>query len=178
MKAAFDGGDVRSPRHPERHLERVLVRLRTTVDEEYAVVRAACEVQQARRRPLAHRHRYGVALEVARGGLRLQRAGPPRVPVAERGDRVAAVEIEYTPPAAGVQPHARGVLHFERVLREDRRERAHVQPAAGAVRPAVSGRSKRRFIHCTAPPAAPLFRLSTTQVTATLRPFAAAESRA
>jgi len=35
-----------------------------------------------------------------------------------------------------------------------------------------------RFIHCSAPPAAPLTRLSIAQSTATLRPSLAADSRA
>src|SRR5690606_22698623 len=55
VEAAFDGGDMRSPRHPERHLECVLVRLRAAVDEEHAVVRTAREAQQTRGCALAHR---------------------------------------------------------------------------------------------------------------------------
>src|SRR4029079_8513847 len=49
------------------------------------------------------------------------------------------------------------------------------RPGAGAVRPAVSGKPYSRFIHCTAPPAAPLLRLSTTLMTAPVLPLAAAE---
>src|SRR2546430_12780302 len=48
-----------------------------------------------------------------------------------------------------------------------------VQPGAGAVRPVVSGRSNMRFIHCTAPPAAPLVRLSMAHRTATAPPATA-----
>src|SRR5579863_4734926 len=49
-----------------------------------------------------------------------------------------------------------------------------VQPGAGAVRPVVSARPSRRFIHCTAPPAAPLLRLSTTDMTAMELPLVTA----
>ena len=44
---------------------------------------------------------------------------------------------------------------------------------AGALRPAVSGRSQRRFIHCMAPPAAPLTRLSMAAITTTVSPSVA-----
>src|ERR1700689_5303760 len=56
--------------------------------------------------------------------------------------------------------------------------RNQVQPGAGAVRPAVSGRPCSRFIHCTAPPAAPLFKLSIAHITATVRPSLTADRRA
>src|ERR1700733_1816180 len=101
------------------------------------------------------------------------------MPVAERGDRMTAVKIENLPTIARREPHAMGCDDLERVLREDGREIIHlchhVHPGAGAVRPVVSGRPKRRFIHCTAPPAAPLVRLSMAHSTATVRPFATAD---
>ena len=44
-------------------------------------------------------------------------------------------------------------------------------PRAGAVSPHVCGRPNRRFIHCSAPPAAPLVRLSMAHSTATVSPM-------
>ncbi len=105
--------------------------------------------------------------------------GSSRVTVAERRHGVAAVEIEHTTSVARVQEHAFRAHHFHGVLREDRCEKicgAHVQPVAEWVSPVVSGRPSRRFIHCIAPPAAPLVRLSMAHITATVRPLAAAES--
>ena len=45
---------------------------------------------------------------------------------------------------------------------------AHVHAGDAAVRPLDSGRDQRRFIHWTAPPAAPLTRLSMTLMTTTV----------
>src|SRR5882672_7499469 len=49
-----------------------------------------------------------------------------------------------------------------------------VHPGAGVVRPVVSARPNKRFIHCMAPPAAPLLRLSTTDMTAMELPLVTA----
>ena len=74
--------------------------------------------------------------------------------VAERGHGVSTVQIENLSTLGGVQEDALGIDHVHGVLGEYRREPvrifffgAHVHPAAGAVKPAVSGRSNRRFIH-------------------------------
>src|SRR5581483_12148763 len=116
--------------------------------------------------------------------------GPPWVTVAERNDRVAPIEIEHPLANTVSEPDALGGHDLDRILREYGRQKVmrrrrscvvvhdiscQVHPGAGAVRPEVSGKSNIRFIHCTAPPAAPLLRLSTTHITATVRPFATAE---
>ena len=49
-----------------------------------------------------------------------------------------------------------------------------VHPGAGAVRPVVSAKPNNRFIHWMAPPAAPLLRLSTTDMTAIELPLVTA----
>ena len=68
--------------------------------------------------------------------------------------------------------HALRVDDVERPLGVDGSQMVggHVHPAAACISPAVSSNPSIRFIHCTAPPAAPLVRLSTTQVTTTLSP--------
>src|SRR5258708_39867531 len=49
-----------------------------------------------------------------------------------------------------------------------------VHPGAGVVRPVVSAKPNSRFIHWMAPPAAPLLRLSTTDMTAMELPLVTA----
>ena len=101
--------------------------------------------------------------------------------IAERRNCVAAVQVQHLPAAADVEVHARAVDHVKGPLRIHRcqvvggRSPVHgcvhqVHPGAGAIRPAVSSCPNMRFIHCTAPPAAPLVRLSSTHMTATVRP--------
>ena len=109
------------------------------------------------------------------------------MPVTQARDRMAAVEIQNFAAIARVQPDAFAVRDFDRVLRKNLRQvrrvrccggigrcHAQVHPGAGAVRPVVSAKPKRRFIHWTAPPAAPLFKLSTTDMTAMELPFVTA----
>src|SRR5512140_1725855 len=115
--------------------------------------------------------------------------------IAERRDGVTAVQIENAPSVARVQVYARSVDDVERPLcihageviggrRPGRRGSCgihalpQVQPGAGAIRPAVSSWPSMRFIHCTAPPAAPLVRLSTAHITATVWPGATPDTSA
>src|SRR6185295_19682076 len=97
-------------------------------------------------------------------------------------DRMAAIQIENPAPGGVLEPHA---------LPTHRRERQHrinfVQmcaygghlvcryahynhPAAGAVKPIVSGNPSNRFAHWILPPAAPLSRLSVTENTTIVSP--------
>ena len=179
MPPVLDRDHTCTAGHLERHAQRVLVGLGAGVHEEDAVEVTAGETGELGGCTRTHIHRHGVALEVAGGRLRAHRLGPTRVTVAERCHGVAAVQVEHPTPVARVQEHAFRVHHFHGVLCKDWCEEicgAHVQPVAQWVSPVVSGRPSRRFIHCIAPPAAPLVRLSMAHITATVRPLAAAES--
>src|ERR1700683_3183479 len=87
-----------------------------------------------------------------------------------------AVEIQNLAAVARIQPDAVSMRHLNRILREHlrqvalerarRRAGVHVHPGAAAVRPVLSSNPSKRFIHCMPPPAAPLFKLSSTAITA------------
>src|SRR5262245_5486380 len=95
--------------------------------------------------------------------------------VAERSDRVAAVDVEHAAARGVLEPHAGAFDRRERQHRVDLVEmRVHVRdlvqsnvhqshPAAGAVNPKSSGNPSNRFAHWMLPPAAPLSRLSRTE---------------
>ena len=89
MEAALDRGDVRAAGHAERQLQRVLVRLGAAVDEEHAREGSCENCTSCLGRAHADLHGHGVRLEVARLRLLRERTRPARMPVAERGDRVA-----------------------------------------------------------------------------------------
>ena len=110
---------------------------------------------------------------------------------------MAAVEIEQLPAVARLKPDALAARRLERILRKDRQQPAALFDGVGlfdrvcrhhgrllrssrapaAVRPVVSGRPNSRFIHCTAPPAAPLLRLSIAHNTTTMIAVAATPQR-
>ena len=100
--------------------------------------------------------------------------------IAETGDGVTAVKVEYAPAVSGDDLAALRALREERQLAVyGNRGRGlpclylaeaalhYVHAAAGVRSPLVSGSDQRRFIHCTAPPAAPFMRLSIAHMTTT-----------
>jgi hypothetical protein len=194
VKAAYNGRDLRSRSQSKCHLEGVFVGLGTAVDEEHARNRQLGKTYEPLGCARADLHRHCIRLEVARLRLVGERTREARMSVAQRGDRVSAIQIEYTLAAAVGKPDTLAGDHFNGILRKHRRKKImagrcrpgswnrwvhgrslQVHPGAGAVRPEVSARPNIRFIHCTAPPAAPLFKLSTTHMTATVLPFATAD---
>ena len=194
VKTAFNRGNMRAARHAERELHRVLIGFGAGVDEEHTREVELGKADQPLSRTHANLHRNRVRLEITGFRLLGESGGPTRMRVSERGHGVASIQVEHALADAILEPNSFGRNDLERILREHRRQKivwrggrlcygncvihsvlSQVQPGAGALRPEVSGRSNIRFIHCTAPPAAPLLRLSTTHITATVRPFATAE---
>ena len=91
--------------------------------------------------------------------------------VTERRYRVSAVEIDYF-SIATIQIHALSRRWLYRQLAINLEQvigfmlpcalHGYTHAIAGASSPVVSAKPSLRFIHCTAPPAAPLTRLSIT----------------
>ena len=111
--------------------------------------------------------------------------------VAERSNGMPAIEVQDAAAVARKDVAAAGPFRHERELAVHRHhqpgfavprvahcevgiERMHqVHPGAGLSSPVVWGRPHRRFIHWTAPPAAPLTRLSIADMTTTVSPSVA-----
>src|SRR5690606_721409 len=152
--------------------------------EEHAVEAVGREARELLRRLMAHRERQNVALEMQRLRLAADRLGQPRMTVAERGDRVAAIEIQHPASVRVLEPGAFALDGGERQGREHlvevrpSRRGHHSHPGVGAVSPMVSGSPSSRFTHCMLPPAAPLMRLSMAAWTTSVSPSAVTESAA
>ena len=165
------------------HAQRILVCLGTRVDEERAPQVGGRHAHQFLGRGGTHFECNRIGLEQQARALLVDRTEERRVAVAERGYGVSAIEIEDVTAFRGDDVAARRALGNERQLavyrqgsrtfarpricRRELARRHHVHPGALAESPAVSGRLQSRFIHCIAPPAAPLTRLSMTLMTAT-----------
>ena len=100
------------------------------------------------------------------------RRGQSWVPVTEHGDGMPAVQVEYPAPARVFDKDAGTADRIDRQQRIDfvQMRAHHAHPDAAAVRPVAWGRSSSRLTHCSAPPAAPLSRLSSTEQTTTVSP--------
>ncbi len=173
------------------HPQRIFVCLRTGIHKKRSIETIGRDAHQVFCRLRANLQRHQVALEQQLAALFLQAAKKARVPVAEGGDRMATVQVKNTAAVARKDVTTTGALRDERQLAVHRnrngvfpaagvargRRCAHhghqVQPGAGAVSPVDSGSFQSLFIHCIAPPAAPLTRLSITLMTTTESPSVA-----
>ena len=189
MKTLRDREDLLPAGDHERHAQRVFVGLGPGVHEKDAFEPGRRHASQLLGRVSADIECDGVALEQQFACLLLDCVDKARVSIAERRNGVAAVKVENAATVLGVNVAAARLFWHERQLSvhgnrqrrlaepgvagllADRRHQVH--PGAGAVSPAVSGRLQSRFIHCTAPPAAPLTRLSIAAMTTTVSPSAA-----
>ena len=117
--------------------KRVLVGLRAGVDEEHAVEAAARRTSaavspRARARPSARHCVWKLQL---RAPARASACDPARVAVAQRGDRVAAIQIEHLAAAAACAATRRRRRRTSmRILREHRRQVIRSEPTAGSRR--------------------------------------------
>ena len=189
MKTLGNGKHLLALRDHTGHAQRILVRLGARVDEEHAFEPRRGDASQLLGRVGADVERDGIALEQQLAALLLDRSNEPRMPVAERRDSMTAVQVENTPAILGEDVASTGAFRDKRQLSVDRdrqrrlaeprvldffvQRRHQVHPGAGMLRPAASGRFHSRFIHCTAPPAAPLTRLSMAAMTTTVSPSVA-----
>src|SRR5687768_10422984 len=108
--------------------------------------------------------------------------------VAERRDRVTAIQVEDAAPGGVLEGDTVSAYGCKRQHGIDFaqmrayggmcRYAHHSHPAAGAVRPALSGNPNSRFAHCRVPPAAPLSKLSDTEQTTIVSPSVTACSAA
>ena len=184
VEGVLDRDDLGAPGSRERELQRVLVRLGAAVHEEHALEAARRERGEPLGGLVADPHPNGVALKGEHAGLARDGLGDRVVTVAERRDRVAAVEIEHL-PAVGVLEEDASAAH-----RLERQQRVHLvemrmwnsfhqsHPGDGVSSPKPSGQPSSRFAHCMQPPAAPFSRLSITLQTTIVSPWTLAETTA
>ncbi len=170
----------------EGEAEGVLVGLGAAVDQEGPRQPLGTEAHQPSGGPGAQGERHRVALEEQLLRLVSQRRQHPRVPVAEQGDGVAAVEVDQRAAVAGVDDRPLAPHGLDRRVRVDGQQPAglvqlglengfdgglghlnllYSHPSPGTLNPAVSGNPSSRFIHWIAPPAAPFTRLSIAEKT-------------
>ena len=151
---------------------------------------SAANLDEARGGAFADRHRQRVGLKRHLARLPLERGEPARVAVAQARNRVAAVKIEHLAAVARMKPDAFAMHDFDRILREHARQMSGVGalngvgdgthrstsgPARRGRREAGSFFEAQQSVHpLQPPPAAPLFRLSSTAMTAIVRPFVTA----
>ena len=142
----FERHRLTAPGDFEGEPERILVGLGAAVDPEHGV-----ESQPANfARRAAARSRIAIGNALVWNAqylprLAFERGQPTRVPIAQSGDRVAAVEIQDLAAVTGVQPHPFAMRHFDGVLREHLREMAVMRrDTIGVLRPASSPAGRRR----------------------------------
>ena len=187
VKAMLQGDHTAASGQPASQPKGILIGLRAGIHKEDPVQSRRREFRQLAGRPGAHPQCCRIAGEEQLAGLSLQGFQQAWVAVAQGAHRVAAVHIEQPASVGAMQICALPGNDLERKLGIDLRQvrcfraahiatpRAgrlpvHVHAGPGAVRPAVSSSPYSRFIHCTAPPAAPFTRLSSATKTATEPP--------